>query len=49
MGNKSSINYWLFQNNPKKFKQYGGDLAAPVVREIADKIAIKDKKLQDFT
>ena len=20
MGNNSSINYWLFQNNPKKFK-----------------------------
>ncbi|MCP3660769.1 MAG: transpeptidase family protein [Bacteroidetes bacterium] len=33
-------------SNPKGYKQYGGDLAAPIVREIADRLAIKDQNLQ---
>ncbi len=33
-------------SNPKKNRQYGGDLAAPIVRQIADKLAIIDKEFQ---
>ncbi len=33
-------------SNPKKFKQYGSNLAAPILRQIADKLAIYDRDAQ---
>lgn len=33
-------------SNPKRNLQYGGSLAAPIVRQIADKMAIIDEKAQ---
>ena len=35
-------------DNPKGFKQYGGDMAAPVFREIADKIMAKDTGMDNY-
>lgn len=34
-------------DNPKGYRQYGSDVAAPVFKEIADKIYALDLKMHD--